>query len=92
MQYDSVVEMCQMLRLQSSRYVNMLFAKMYYKTYGISKLQKYGNQFYGRAQNLNMQLTKAYDTALTKYDVIIMPTLTFTAPLLPKENASYEGI
>ncbi|XP_045166550.1 amidase-like [Mercenaria mercenaria] len=48
----------------------------------------YGNRFYGRAQNLNMKLTKAYDEALSKYDVLVMPTLPYKAPLLPKKDCT----
>ncbi|XP_045193097.2 amidase-like isoform X2 [Mercenaria mercenaria] len=50
--------------------------------------KNYGNRFYGRAQNLNMKLTQAYDDALSTYDVIVMPTLPFTAPLLPSSKSS----
>ncbi|XP_045194931.2 amidase-like [Mercenaria mercenaria] len=50
--------------------------------------KNYGNRFYGRAQNLNMKLTQAYDDALSTYDVIVMPTLPFTAPLLPTSKSS----
>ncbi|XP_045166860.2 amidase-like [Mercenaria mercenaria] len=52
--------------------------------------KNYGNRFYGRAQNLNMQLTKAYDEALANYDVIIMPTLPYKAPHLPTKYSSYQ--
>lgn len=50
--------------------------------------KNYGNRFYGRAQNLNMKLTRAYDQALANYDVIVMPTLPYTAPLLPKTEST----
>ncbi|KAL4226756.1 hypothetical protein ACF0H5_014736 [Mactra antiquata] len=50
--------------------------------------KNYGNRFYAKAQNLNMKLTEAYDKALDKYDVLIMPTLPYTAPLLPTKDAT----
>ena len=52
----------------------------------------YGNRFYGQAQNLNIKLTKAYDEALKTYDVIIMPTLPYKAPLLPTNDSSMQGL
>jgi len=50
--------------------------------------KNYGNKFYARGQNLNIKLTKAYDEALDKYDVLIMPTLPYKAPLLPKKDST----
>ena len=51
----------------------------------------YGNKFYGKCQNLNMVLTRAYDEALSKYDVIVMPTLPFKAPKIPNKDDSLAG-
>ncbi|WAR25662.1 AMID-like protein [Mya arenaria] len=52
--------------------------------------QNYGAHYYARAQNLNWKLTKTYDELLEKYDVIIMPTLPYKAPLLPKTTWSLQ--
>ena len=35
--------------------------------------------YYGMARNLTFDLRKAYDDALSAYDVLVMPTLPFTA-------------
>ena len=53
--------------------------------------KNYGNKFYGKCQNLTILLTRAYDEALSKYDVLIMPTLPFIAPKLPVKNDSVKG-
>ena len=53
--------------------------------------KNYGNKFYGKCQNLTILLTRAYDEALAKYDVLIMPTLPFIAPKLPVKNDSVKG-
>lgn len=52
--------------------------------------KNYGNRFYAKAQNLNIALTRAYDDALNKFDVLVMPTLPWKAPLLPKKDSSIE--
>ncbi|XP_052782090.1 amidase-like [Mya arenaria] len=52
--------------------------------------KNYGAHYYARAQNLNWKLTKTYDELLEKYDVIIMPTLPYKAPLLPKTTWSLQ--
>ncbi|KAH3886349.1 amidase-like isoform X2 [Dreissena polymorpha] len=45
--------------------------------------KNYGGQFYARAQNLCIKLTRAYDALLETYDVLVMPTLPYKAPKLP---------
>ena len=51
----------------------------------------YGKKFYAKGQNLNLLLTKAYDAALEKYDVLIMPTLPYKAKKLPLEGSATKG-
>jgi len=51
--------------------------------------QQYHGVFYGRAQNLSRQLTRAYDNVLSKYDLVVMPTTPQTAhevPPMPEIN------
>ncbi|XP_078377396.1 amidase-like isoform X2 [Oculina patagonica] len=48
--------------------------------------EDYNNIFYGKAQNLGRELCKAYDEALQKYDVLILPTIPKKAPVFPQEN------
>jgi amidase len=38
-----------------------------------------GGKYYAMARNLALQLRKAYDNALSAYDVLVMPTLPYTA-------------
>ncbi len=49
-------------------------------------------RFYGKAQNLNRLLTKAYDDALANYDVLLMPTTPMAASKLPPQDAPDEEI
>ena len=53
--------------------------------------QEYYGIFYSKCQTLARELRKAYDDALKKYDVIIMPTLPLKAPKLPPGDLSLEG-
>ena len=53
--------------------------------------KRYGNKFYARAQNLAITLTHAYDTALEKYDVIVMPTLPRKPHKLPDRSSTVKG-
>ncbi|XP_064595450.1 amidase-like [Liolophura sinensis] len=48
----------------------------------------YHGRFYAKAQNLGRSLKKMYDDALKDHDVIIMPTLPFKAPKIPKTDSS----
>ena len=43
--------------------------------------------YYGMARNLVFELRKAYDAALSAYDVLVMPTLPFTAQEIPPPDA-----
>ena len=54
--------------------------------------EDYNNIFYGKAQNLGRVLCKAYDEALQKYDVLILPTLPKKAPAFPQENPPLKGV
>ena len=53
--------------------------------------EDYNSVFYGKTQNLGRVLCKAYDQALQKHDVLILPTLPKKSPVFPKENPSLEG-
>src|SRR5580704_5572871 len=48
----------------------------------------YRGHFYAKAQNLSRKLRVAYDTALAKYDLLLMPTLPVKATPLPPADAS----
>lgn len=50
----------------------------------------YHNRFYAKAQNLGRSLKEAYDKALTKYDVLLMPTMPLKPVKLPSQDASIE--
>jgi amidase len=54
--------------------------------------QTYGGKYYAKAQNLRSRLTAAYDEALSKCDILLMPTLPITAPPIPASSASPEEI
>jgi amidase len=50
----------------------------------------YRGHFYAKAQNLNRKLRLAYDAALSKYDLLLMPTLPMKATPLPPADAPRE--
>ena len=52
---------------------------------------EYNSVFYGKAQNQGRVLCRAYDEALEKYDVLILPTSPKKALVFPKENDSLSG-
>jgi amidase len=54
--------------------------------------QNHCGHFYGKAQNLSRQLKQAYDTALSDFDLLLMPTLPLTATPIPKPGAPVEEI
>ena len=49
---------------------------------------RYRGHYYAKAQNLVRRLRKAYDDALARYDLLLMPTLPMTATPIPAEGAS----
>jgi amidase len=51
-------------------------------------LRKYQGRYYAKSQNLGRVLRADYDTALAKYDLLLMPTLPLRASPIPKSNAS----
>jgi amidase len=50
----------------------------------------YHGRYYAKAQNLGRVLRAAYDEALDKVDLLLMPTLPLKATLLPAPDASRE--
>ncbi|MEJ8280937.1 amidase [Pseudonocardia spirodelae] len=49
-----------------------------------------GGRWYAMARNLAFELRAAYDAALSTYDVLVMPTLPYTAPELPGLDAGLD--
>lgn len=50
-------------------------------------IRNYRGHFYAKAQNLARLLRKSYDDVLSRYDLLLMPTLPFKAPPIPPQNA-----
>ena len=50
-------------------------------------IKNYRGHFYAKAQNLSRVLAKAYDDALARYDLLLLPTLPMKATPLPPANA-----
>jgi len=48
---------------------------------------RYRGHYYAKAQNLVRRLRRAYDEALARYDLLLMPTLPMVATPLPEANA-----
>lgn len=51
--------------------------------FGHHVLKKYRGHHYAKAQNLNRQLRAAYDEALSKHDLLLMPTTPMKATKIP---------
>lgn len=60
--------------------------------FGAHMRQTEQSRTYAKAQNLRRTLRAAYDAALAQFDVIAMPTLPYTAPLLPPRDTSLEAV
>ncbi|WP_398469271.1 amidase [Tardiphaga sp.] len=52
----------------------------------------FGSRFYGKALNISRRVTAAYDRALAKYDLLLMPTTPMKATKLPEPGAPREEI
>jgi amidase len=50
-------------------------------------IKNYRGHFYAKAQNLSRVLAQAYDKALSKFDLLLWPTLPMKATPLPPANA-----
>ena len=50
-------------------------------------LNQYGGRYYAKAQNLARLLRKAYDDTLSKYDLLLMPTMPIKAQPIPPPGA-----
>jgi amidase len=48
----------------------------------------YRGRYYAKAQNLSMQLRDAYDQALARYDLLLMPTTPLAGVKLPPPNGT----
>ena len=53
-------------------------------------IKHHRGHFYAKAQNLSRKLRAAYDAALGKYDLLLMPTVPLKATPLPPANAPRE--
>ena len=52
----------------------------------------YRGRYYAKAQNLVRKLRRAYDEALARYDLLLMPTLPMTATPLPAAGATVSEV
>ncbi len=54
--------------------------------FGQHVLNKHRGHYYAKAQNLARKLRSAYDAALERYDLLVMPTLPLRATKLPESG------
>lgn len=59
---------------------------------GKHALNTHHGKHYGMAQNLAYELRAAYDEALSRYDVLVMPTLPVQAGVIPPDGAPREEV
>jgi amidase len=60
--------------------------------FGRDTIDRYGGAYYGKAMNLRRKLRAAYDQALSRYDLLLLPTLPLKATKLPSDDAGPEEI
>ncbi len=54
--------------------------------------QTYGRSFYGKSQNLVRMVRQAYDEALSRFDLLVMPTTPQLPTALPPSDAPLEDV
>jgi amidase len=54
--------------------------------------RQHGSRYYGKAMNIARRLTAAYDSALTQYDLLLMPTTPIKATPLPVPDAPRQEV
>ncbi len=59
-------------------------------TLGVYVKKHHGSRYYGKTVNIVRRLTAAYDAALERYDLLLMPTLPMKPTPLPPPDASRE--
>ncbi|KAK6998033.1 amidase [Biomphalaria glabrata] len=59
-----------------------------FTTIGELLTRRYGNHYYCKSRNLILELTKQYEEALTKCDVIVMPTLTHVSSKITEKKGT----
>ena len=57
---------------------------------GTHMRNQYGSRYYGKAVNIVRRLTAAYDEALSRHDLLLMPTTPMKATKLPPPDAPRE--
>jgi amidase len=57
---------------------------------GVHVKKYYGTRFYGKAINQSRRIAAAYNAALAKYDLLMLPTIMLKATPLPPADASRE--
>src|SRR5262249_37213324 len=55
-------------------------------------LDRYGGRYYGKAQNLRRRLRAAYDAALGRHDLLLLPTVPMKATPIPGAGATPQEI
>lgn len=58
--------------------------------FGVYVRKYHGTHYYGKAVNLSRRLREAYDAALARYDLLLMPTLPMKAQPIPSVSATRE--
>ncbi|MBV9752775.1 MAG: amidase [Hyphomicrobiales bacterium] len=54
--------------------------------------RNYHGRYHSKAQNLRVLLRRAYDDALQNFDALVMPTIPFTATLIPPADAPLDTV
>ncbi len=53
---------------------------------GRHTIESTGGSYYAMAQNLALEIGAAYDSVLSEFDVLVMPTLPYTARAIPDQD------